>query len=78
MTRNPEINNNSNGKQESLRKVATRNIISDHPSQNLRKTLPANPIIPAPVTQNRGCPISPVEAAVEAYQQRCGSQRKST
>jgi len=83
MTRNPE-DNNSKGKQESLRKVVTRNIISDHPSPNLWKTLlaiptlPAIPIIPALVTQNWASPISPVETAVSTYHQRRGSQRKST
>jgi hypothetical protein len=83
MTRNPE-DNNSNGKQVRLRSVATRNIISDRPSPNLRETLVAIPILPAisiimsPVTQNRLSPISPVEAAVPTYLQCCGSQRKST
>jgi hypothetical protein len=63
--------------------VDTRNVISDHPSPNLRKTLPAIsilpaiPIIPSPVTQNRASPISPVEAAVPTYHQCLGSQRKS-
>jgi len=58
--------------------VATRNVISDNLSPNLRKTLPAIPIIPAPVTQNRASPISSVEAVVSTYHQRRGSQRKST
>jgi hypothetical protein len=83
MTRNPE-DNNSKGKQESFRKVATRNVISDHPSPNLWKTLPAIPILPAiriilaPVTHNRASPISPVQAAVPTYHLRHGSQRKPT
>ena len=64
--------------QESLRKVVTRNVITDHPSPNLWKKLPAIPIILAPVTQNHASPISPVEAAVPIYHQRCGFQRKST
>jgi hypothetical protein len=83
-TSNPEDNNNSKGKQKSLRKAATRNITSDYPSPNLRKTLqaipilPAIPIIQAPVTQTRASPIHPVEAAVPTYHQRRGSKRKST
>jgi len=55
---------NCRGKQGSLRKAAIRNIIFDHPSPNLRKTLQAIPIIPTPVIQNRSSPISPAEAAV--------------
>jgi len=55
---------NNKGKQGSLRKAAIRNVIFDHPSPNLRKTLPAIPIIPAPVIQNRSSPRCPVEAAM--------------
>jgi hypothetical protein len=81
-TRNPE-DNNSKGKQESLRNVATINRISDHPSLNLRKTLqaipihPAIPILPAPVTHNGASTISAVGAVMLMYHQRHGSQRKS-
>jgi len=75
---------NSKGKEETLRKVATRNVISDHQSPNLRKTQPtipilqAIPILPAPVTQYQASPVSPVEAAMPTYRQHRGSQRKST
>jgi len=65
-------------KHGSLRKVAIRNVISDHPSPNLLKTLPAIPITPAPVIQNRASPISPAEAAGPTYHQRRGFQRKPT
>jgi len=76
-TRSPEDNSSNKGKQGSLRKVAIRNVISDHPSPNLRKTLPAIPITPA-VIQNRASPISPAEAAGPTYHQRRGFQRKPT
>jgi len=64
--------------------AAIRNATSDHSSPNLRKRLPAIPIIliiptiPLPGVQDRSSPISPVEAAVPTYPQRRGFQRKST
>jgi len=67
------------GKQGSLAMVAIRNIILDHPSPNLRKTLPVIPKInKIPVIQNHECSISTVEAAVPTYHQRHGYQRQST
>ena len=63
--------------------MATRNGISDHPSPNLRKTLPAIavlpaiPIIPAPVIRNVPSPMSAVEVAVPTYDQHHSSQKKS-
>ena len=61
--------------------AAIRNATSDHSSPNLRKRLPAIPMIPTiplPGIQYRSSPISPVEAAVPTYPQRRGFQRKST
>jgi len=78
MSQTPEDNSSNNGKHRSLRKVAIRNVFSDHPSPTLRKTLPAIPIYPAPVIQNRVCPISPAEAAGPTYHQHHGFQRKPT
>jgi len=77
-TRSPEDESSNNGKQGSLRKAATRNVISDHPSPTLRKTLPALPITPAPAIQNRASPISPEEAPGPTYHQLRGFQRKPT
>jgi hypothetical protein len=80
--RHPE-DNNSKGKQEGLRKAATRKVISDCPSPNLRKTLLAIPvilgisIILAPVTQNRACSIPVEQATVATHHQGHSSQRKS-
>jgi hypothetical protein len=77
-TRSPEDNSSNRGKQGSVRKAEIRNIISDHPSPNLRKRLPATPVTPAPVIQNRASPISPAEAAGPIYHQRHDFQRKTT
>jgi len=71
-TRYPE-ESNSKSQWQSLRKAAIKNIISDHSSPNLRKTLRA---IPAPVIQHQASPISPVEAAGLTYNQRRSFQRK--
>jgi hypothetical protein len=63
--------------------AAIRNATSAHSSPNLRKRIPAIPIIliiptiPLPGIQHRSSPISPVEAAVPTYHQRRGFQRKS-
>jgi len=58
--------------------VATRNVISNDPSPNLRKTLSAIPIFLAPVTHNLACPICSVEAVVSTDYLQHGFQRKST
>jgi hypothetical protein len=67
--------------------AAIRNATSDHSSPNLRKRLPSIPILPIiliiptiPLSgiQHWSSTISPVEAAVPTYHQRCGFQRKST
>jgi len=78
MTKSPGDNSSSKGKQGSLRNAAIRNVISEHPSPNLRKTLLAIPIILAPVIQNRASPISPAEAAGPTNHQRGGFQMKPT
>jgi hypothetical protein len=77
-TRSSEDNTTNIVKQWSLRKALIRNIISDHPSPNLRKTLPAILITPAPGIQNRASPISAAEAAGPTYHQRRDFQRKPT
>ena len=76
-TRSLEDNSSNKGKQGSLRKAAIRNVISDHPSPNLWKILPAIPITPWDI-QNRASPISPAETARPTYHQRRGFQRKLT
>ena len=75
--KNPR-DSNSKGKQGSFRKAGLRNVIFNHPSPNLQKSLPVIPLIPTiPVFQNRASPISPVEAVVPTSHQRRGFQRKS-
>jgi hypothetical protein len=70
---------NTKGKQGSIRTVAIRNEIIDHPSPNLQNTGPVIRMIPTiPVIQNRASPIRSVGAALPTYHQRRGFQRKST
>jgi len=76
-TRSREENNSNKGNQGSLRKVAIRNEIVDHPSPNQRKTLPAIPMTPA-VIPVWASPISRAEASGPTYHQCHGFQRKPT
>jgi len=77
-TRIPEDNSRNKGNVGSLRKATIRNVNSDNPSPNLRKTLLAIAIPPAPVIQNRASPMSPEEAARSTYHQRHGFEWMST
>lgn len=55
-----------------------RNVILNHLSPDLRKTLPVIPILPTTLAiENRASPISPVEAAVPTNHQCRGYERKS-
>jgi len=75
------MDSNSKRKQQSLRMAGIRNVISDNSSPNLRKTLPAIPIIPTitiPAIRNRASPIRLVEEAVTTFHQCGGFKRMST
>ena len=70
---------NSKGKQGSLRKAAIRNVIFDHPSPNLRKTLPVIPINSNNTGNSKLVKSNKPSGGSRAnYKQRHGFQRKST